>query len=308
MNLDKETFCRQIKEAIRGEVQVRKFLGVKIRPREVVNEAMADIWPVDRQSKISLGPYMEALRDAFGCSFTEVKSKRWTTSYRFNVGMEKWTLSQGDKREYYPCSELVIKLNDWLDVGRAEELVEIIRFVNGFLPKFRAYALKYAKRKNRCSLEDEDRITYEKEMRKGPISLSVPRKGITEELLNRKCQEYNALYFAGRLPSCTVHFCSGLITRKKRPALGVYCSHNATILIDYYSSYLTDCCLRAVIMHEMIHHYIISCFPCASDKESSHGPTFQRIRRLLNRKYGLRIDQTMTAKQKGYVISAIETE
>ncbi len=309
MILDKETFCRQIKEAIRGEVQVRKFLGVIIRPREVVNEAMADIWPVDRQYKISLGPYMDALREAFGCSFTEVKSKRWTTSYRFNVGKEKWTLSQGDKREYYPCSELVIKLNDCLDVGHPEDLVEIIRFVNGLLPSFRAYALKFGERKmpDKSPRDDEDRITYETEMKKGPISLSAPHKGITEELLNRKCQEYNALYFAGRLPSCTVHFCSGLITGK-RPALGVYRSHNATILIDYYSTYLTDCCLRAVIVHEMIHHYVASCFPRALSAETHHGPTFQKIRRLLNRKYGLRIDQKMTAKQKSYVISAIETE
>ena len=307
LNLDKETFCRQIKEAIRGEVQTRKFFGYKIRPREVVNEALADMWPIDRQYKVSLEPYMDALRDAFGCSFTEVNSKRWTTSCRFNVGKEKWTLSQGDRSGYYDCPTLAIRVNDWLDVGRPEELVELIRIVNGILPALRDYTLKYAegKKPDKSPGDDKDKITYEMKMRKGPVSLSVPRKGITEELLNRKCQEYNALYFAGRLPLCTVHFCSGLITGK-RAAFGVYYGYNATILIDYYSTYMTDGYLRSLILHEMIHHYVAFCFPRALSTETPHGPTFQKIRRLLNRKYGLRIDQQMTKAQRGYSISAVE--
>lgn len=305
LNLDQDTFFRRIKTAIRGEVQARKFFGYKIRPREVVNEAMADIWPIDRQYKITLEPYMDALRDAFGCSFTEVKSKRWAASYRFNVGKERWTLSQGDRSGYFDCPTLVIRVNDWLDVGRPEDLVELISFVNGILPALQNYTLKYAEGKmpDKSSENDKDRITYEMKMRKGPISLSVPRKGITEELLNRKCQEYNALYFAGRLPSCAVRFYSGLITKKK-PALGVYNGH--TIFIDYYSTYQTDGYLRSLLLHEMIHHYIDTCFPLASKTEMSHGPTFQRIRRLLNRKYGLRIDQRMTKAQRGYSIAAVE--
>ena len=62
---------------------------------------------------------------------------------------------------------------------------------------------------NKSSRGDKDRITYDKEMKKGPISLSIPSHGITEELLNRKYHEYNVLYFVGRLHHALSSFVPG---------------------------------------------------------------------------------------------------
>ena len=261
--------------------------------------SLRKLWPLERQTKISLQQYMDEIQEAFGCTFKKVKSGEWMQRYQFQIDGQKWTLSQGGKN--LP-NDYLIKLNDYLSVGSPKELVQVIQFFKAFLPELRSYAIDYTQKGSY-----KDRITYDYKATKAPLVLTKPYPGITKELLSRKVKEYNNLYFEGKLPPCSVKLKFGLILKKKNPCSAYYNTGKDTIHVDFYVTYCSSGSIRSILLHEMIHHYMYHFYRDEFKKEITHGATFQRIRRKLNEKYGLRIDQKMTMAQKNYQITSVET-
>ena len=124
-------------------------------------------------------------------------------------------------------------------------------------------------------------------------TLGEPRVSAT--YLEEKFREYNSLYFKNELKQCTIKFDTlalhgylGLYYSKKN-AMIRYGIENPVILIDINTTYSHDILLRNLLIHEMIHMYVDEVLHL-SKEEPSHGNTFQRIRRELNKSYNLRID------------------
>lgn len=123
--------------------------------------------------------------------------------------------------------------------------------------------------------------------------LGEPR--VSTKYLEDKFQEYNLMYFKNELKHCTIKFDTlelhGAWGRYYSPksAMCRYGIENSVILIDINVTYAHDILLRNLLIHEMIHMYIDEVLHLGSI-EPSHGKTFQRIRRELNKSYNLRID------------------
>jgi len=123
--------------------------------------------------------------------------------------------------------------------------------------------------------------------------LGEPR--VSTKYLEDKFQEYNLMYFKNELKYCTIKFDTlelhGAWGRYYSPksAMCRYGIENSVILIDINVTYAHDILLRNLLIHEMIHMYIDEVLHLGSI-EPSHGKTFQRIRRELNKSYNLRID------------------
>ena len=80
---------------------------------------------------------------------------------------------------------------------------------------------------------------------------------ITKELLKQKFEEYNNLYFNNELPMCTFSY------NYMRYAFGTYTTHTKSngqkmghIRISK-SIDLDEEMLRELLVHEMIHHYVV---------------------------------------------------
>lgn len=314
---DRIDFFNKTMKTLRKHTRTYYFLdGWDITPLEKVVEqilqsSLLGLWPLGGQTKLSLQHYMEEIQETFGCTFKNVQSDEWKQRYEFSIDGQKWTLSKGGKQPDDWRSEYLIKLNEYLSVGSPKELVQVIKFFNVLLPGFRSYVTDYAQtgsflNAKQSKVSEEDRITHDYPARKTPLDLTKPYTDITEELLSRKVQEYNALYFEGQLPSCTVKLRGGLISKKKNPRLAYYGVGEDTIVVDFYVTYCSSGGIRSLLLHEMIHHYMYHFCREEFEKEAVHGPKFQRIRRKLNEKYGLRIDQKMTAAQKYYRITSVE--
>lgn len=123
--------------------------------------------------------------------------------------------------------------------------------------------------------------------------LGEPR--VSAKYLEDKFQEYNLVYFKNELKHCTIKFDTlelhGFWGRyySQKSAMCRYGIENSVILIDINVTYAHDILLRNLLIHEMIHMYIDEVLHLGSI-EPSHGKTFQRIRRELNKSYNLRID------------------
>ena len=74
----KSLFKKRIREWIR--------LDDSICEEEALNYALSSTWPIRGQYKLSLQPYIEAIQNAFGCTFLEERSKDWDITYRFQIG------------------------------------------------------------------------------------------------------------------------------------------------------------------------------------------------------------------------------
>ena len=315
---DSIDFLKKAKKTLRDKTRSyyiiygRDNTSLEDAVEQILQSSLRKLWPLERQTKISLQQYMDEIQEAFGCTFKKVKSAEWMQRYKFQIDGQKWTLSQGGNLPNDWRSEYLITLNDYLSVGSPKELVQVIQFFNVLLPEFRSYVTDYAQKgrffnAKRSKVSEEDRIIHDLPLtNKAALDLTKPYPSMTVELLCRKVQEYNVLYFEGMLPPCSVKLSGGLISRKRNPCYAYYGTGKDTIVVDFYVTYCSSGRIRALLLHEMIHHYMYHFYRHEFKKETSHGATFQRIRRKLNEKYGLRIDQKMTAAQKYYRISSVE--
>ena len=314
---DRSAFLKKAKKTLRDETRSyyiiygRDNTSLEDAVEQILQSSLRKLWPLGGQTKLSIQLYLDEIQEAFGCTFKIIQSDDWKQRYEFNIGGQKWTLSQGGMLPEDWLSEYFIQLNEYLSVGNPKELVQVIQFFNVLLPEFRSYVTDYAQKgrffnAKRSKVSEEDRIIHDYPATKAPLDLTKPYPGITVELLGRKVQEYKVLYFEGMLPPCSVELSGGLISRKRNPCYAYYETGKDTIVVDFYVTYCSSGRIRALLLHEMIHHYIYHFYRHEFEKEPKHGPTFKRIRRELNDKYQLRIDQKMTAAQKYYRISSVE--
>ena len=113
---------------------------------------------------------------------------------------------------------------------------------------------------------------------------------INKALIKEKFNEYNALYFNSELPKCEIRIKSayryyGLFECKYHEKYKKATFKTITIsdLYDY-----TDENLRDVLVHEMIHYYLIQKRKLFKDS-FNHGPEFQKMVKEFNEKYNLNI-------------------
>lgn len=126
---------------------------------------------------------------------------------------------------------------------------------------------------------------------------------LTTELLEKKFNEYNTLYFNDSLPTPSFRIINSyrncgkfrfieIPSRKK-------INHERIEISGYYD--WTEEQLRDVIIHEMIHFYVIRNH--MEDEKDSHGGEFMKIANELNEKYGMNIskktDITTLKRKKG---------
>ena len=113
---------------------------------------------------------------------------------------------------------------------------------------------------------------------------------INKTLIKEKFNEYNKLYFNSELPKCEIRIKSayryyGLFECKYHEKYKKATFKTITIsdLYDY-----TDENLRDVLVHEMIHYYLIQKRKLFKDS-FNHGPEFQKMVKEFNEKYNLNI-------------------
>lgn len=102
---------------------------------------------------------------------------------------------------------------------------------------------------------------------------------LTKELLKERFDEYNRLYFEGKL---------------KRPAKFATSSHHHAlactngVAISFSANYNWDeWLLRTALVHEMIHMAIKQAKGMGANKNTGHGEDFLEIMDRLNEQYGL---------------------
>jgi hypothetical protein len=117
---------------------------------------------------------------------------------------------------------------------------------------------------------------------------------ITKEDLKARFDEYNRLYFGSALPRCE-------FSVTKLSCLGRYMFSSGKNGKRKYRIRLTsdvnwtEETLRDVLIHEMIHHYVVAIDGCKGIDGFSwyslfgHGKRFRRQVRRIKRKYGLKI-------------------
>lgn len=278
--------------------------------------ALRRAWPIRYQYKVDIQLYIDAIRKAFDCPFDKVKDDHWDEKYEFLIDGSSWTLGRGVRPAHNNYQPYSILLNECFPVGYPEDMVKMISVVNGLLPELRAYGEWLSKRRIKRNGGSDPHRLFIYDPKKYPINSTIPNNAITKELLNRKFIEYNQLYFGNRLTFCPISICEIKASRPKKrkkccayynpsPRCSLYESIDCEIVIDTLVTYCYDVMIRSVLLHEMIHHYAMTCFP-ESRTESSHGPTFQRIRRQLNMKYNLGIDKPQTKEALSYDIRQIE--
>ena len=113
---------------------------------------------------------------------------------------------------------------------------------------------------------------------------------INKALIKEKFNEYNKLYFNSELPKCEIKIKSayryyGLFECKYHEKYKKATFKTITIsdLYDY-----TDENIRDVLVHEMIHYYLVEKKKLFHDS-IKHGPEFQKMVKEYNEKYNLNI-------------------
>lgn len=116
---------------------------------------------------------------------------------------------------------------------------------------------------------------------------------INKKILKEKYQEYNRLYFNSELPYCDLRISSayryyGLFKCKIDEKYKKVTCKSITIsdLYDY-----TEESLKNILIHEMIHYYLIIKKKLFKDS-FSHGPEFKKMADEYNKKYNLNIKVT----------------
>lgn len=260
--------------------------------------------------------YIDAMTAVFSCNPDNVESSEG--SYCFQLENLKWVFSTlpGTSWTVIPKNP-VVRLNSCINPSSPLETIEIIAEIESLCPQFKEYYADLMKkranrkagaRKSSSGVLSEDAISHYLKYKRKPRHVTAPLAIITNELLNRKFQEYNDAYFDGRLPLCEV----GIENYGKRYA-AVYVSNAASdarlltppmIQISYETTYCYDAYLRSVLLHEMIHHAVAAVLHY---RESSHGPVFQLIRKKMNTILRLRIDQHCTEDDLKYIITEPES-
>ena len=103
----------------------------------------------------------------------------------------------------------------------------------------------------------------------------------SKEELQKRFKEYNEQYFDNVLPPCKVSLTQCKVWK------GEYFRHKPTIVIPKYA-YWTDTSLKLYLIHEMCHHYV---YKVIKPKHFvfAHGRTFNKVCKMLRKKYGLRV-------------------
>ena len=112
---------------------------------------------------------------------------------------------------------------------------------------------------------------------------------ITKQLLKQKHEEYNQLYFNGKLKKVVVHF-----TNSKgifgMCVFGEERKDSTTIWINKHLCYSAKL-LKDTLIHEMIHQYEYEVLYCIRRRIFTHGLRFRYMCWKLERMYGLRISK-----------------
>lgn len=117
----------------------------------------------------------------------------------------------------------------------------------------------------------------------------------TEEYVRSKYQEFNRLFFEGRLPAVPIKL------SRSRSALGQF-RHDGTLCISTRFD-LPENELEDVIIHEMIHCHIAVFGP---RDRSAHGPVFRRMMQEINSRYGrhVSVSHRLTAEQREKLVDS----
>ena len=299
--------------------------------REII-DALEDCWPLTGQVvSYTIEDYVEHIRSKLKCTpvhlrkWGEIDGTKWRDTYRFSLTNSKWYISicpecellseEDETEDDRKIRETTICLNGsvFLDVGTPELTVEMLSELDILWPSFKEYLadLKRKRRKRQPTIpaldinphikhkaqtprkRNVDAITHHLEYNLNPNSFFGPNPRITVELLGRKYHEYNEAYFNGLLPACPIE-----INSLNKSCAALY--SGSSIVLSFETTYCYDAYLRAVILHEMIHHYIKCFHPDFAD--GSHGRLFCYIRKQLNSISRLRIDQLCTEEDLNYDI------
>lgn len=113
---------------------------------------------------------------------------------------------------------------------------------------------------------------------------------ITKEELQRKFNQYNNLYFEGKLGPCRFYFLSrncGIIGKYIDP-LKSNGERESRIGINKYAI-TSDESLRNVLVHEMVHMYVYTIEGVKFDGLFGHGFRFRRHKRRIKRDFDFTI-------------------
>ena len=114
---------------------------------------------------------------------------------------------------------------------------------------------------------------------------------LTKELLKDRFEEYNRLYFYGKLGTCKFGFLykSQSNYGKYRDSVDKSGRIVSTIMLGKCIEWNEER-LKSVLIHEMIHMYNRTVEGCKLDGLLGHGRRFRRQCRRLKRDYGIHID------------------
>ena len=107
------------------------------------------------------------------------------------------------------------------------------------------------------------------------------------ELLSEKFDEYNKLYFGGKLGKCRFYFLS-----KKCGMLGKYLFYvkNSESRIGIKKDIENfEFRLKEILIHEMVHMYVTTVDGVKHDGLFGHGRRFRKQKRRLKKEFGLHI-------------------
>ena len=152
--------------------------------------------------------YIDAMAAVFSCNPDNVESSEG--SYCFQLENLKWVFSTlpGTSLTVIPKNPLV-RLNSCINPSSPLETIEMIAEIESLCPQFKEYYADLMKkranrkagaRKSSSGVLSEDAISHYLKYKRKPRHATAPLAIITNELLNRKFQEYNDAYFDGRLP------------------------------------------------------------------------------------------------------------
>ena len=111
---------------------------------------------------------------------------------------------------------------------------------------------------------------------------------VTKELLKEKFNEYNKLYFGGKLGNCQFYFFP-----KNRTAFGKYTLWKKTSGEDVSHIYIgsrfnwNEQLLKEVLVHEMIHMYVTTIEGVKYDGVLGHGKHFRKQAKRIAKNYGI---------------------
>lgn len=105
------------------------------------------------------------------------------------------------------------------------------------------------------------------------------------ELLSDKFDEYNNLYFNGKLGKCRFYFLSkecGMVGKY------LYYENNKESRIGIKKDIENfECRLKEILIHEMVHMYVTTIEGVKRDGLFGHGRRFRKHKRRLKKEFGL---------------------